>query len=121
MSPVEAELRATAEFLRPDLRDEISRLYARIDVLEAHCYDLADKLLKSDQAHYVATVTAGTLREQNATLKNRLEHLAPEQHAIARRDALFTGTGFLRIRRHSRDRYDVERIDPARVVIHHDD
>lgn len=117
MTSAGEQLRAAAEHLHPDLQAEVLRLLVAEGVLTAELTELRAENDYLQRRLHEASVVTGTLREENVWLKNRRADTAPEQFATSKRDALFYGTGFLKIISRGGNRYDVERIDPRRVVL----
>jgi hypothetical protein len=117
VTPAGEQLRAAAEHLHPDLQAEVLRLLAAEGVLTAELRDLRAENAHLERRFHEASVITGNLRERNVWLSNRHADLAPEQFATAKRDALFYGTGFVKITSRGGARYETERIDPRRVVV----
>jgi hypothetical protein len=106
-------LLALSGFLEDDLRHEVARLYAAEDLYR----ELLTPVDEQQRTIHRAQAVAGDRTAELASLRGRLAELAPDQVAIARRDATFLGHGYLRVTARGRLRFDVERIAPGRVSV----
>lgn len=106
-------LRAAAAFLAPELQAEVERLLE----LEVTAGLLVAELAEARARAHRAQVLAGEHSSELARIRARLEDLVPAEMAIAKRDATFTGTGWIRITSRGRHRFDIERVQPGRITL----
>lgn len=114
---VRDEMLALAERLRPDLAEEIHRLYAAYEAMILRGHELEDL----GRRHRAATVMAGELRARLTVAERKVEDLNPDEVAKARRSALFLGEGFLQVTSAGGGRYHVEHVATERVSLRADD
>ena len=110
------ELEGLAMRLRPDLGDEIEWLYGEHDVLEALKRELSDT---KRQLHRSTTVV-GELRAQINRLTHKLEDCAPAEIVKARRDALFSGCGYVRVTSLGGPKYALTHVPTEQVTFRAD-
>lgn len=102
------------DYLSPELAAEIARLY---DLERDHAHAL-EEMADLRRQHHRATAMSGELRGRLAKAESRLEDLRPEQIALARRDALFNGAGYIRITSLGRQQYSTEHLPHDQVSTH---
>ena len=106
-------LQALGAFTHPHIAAEIERLYA---LERDHAHALEEMADLRRQLHRAATM-AGENRGRLASAEARLEDLRPDEIAKARRDALFTGAGYIKVTSLGRQRYATEHVPSEKVII----
>jgi len=115
-SVIREELNELGDHLRLELHAEIERLYNRDDLLDERDAELQEL----ERRLHASTVLVGDLRQQLVRAERKLEDLQVEEISKARRDALFLGTGFVRIICRGRGQYTTKRVNPDRIALRGD-
>lgn len=113
MMTARQELRGLAERLRPDLAQEIARLYN----LEHRHQQERQLLEETHRRLHAATVTVGDLRQRLHAAEGRLAELGVDEILKARRAAVFLGEGYVRLISQGGGRFHTVHVPTERVTI----